>query len=351
MTCFSARRAPVRVEVHRFRPVVAFAFIMTLTPPMSSPPTSRTISVVIPVYNSDVALPKLIARLKPVLSEVCDNFEAILVDDGSPSDVWRVIEELAEAHEWIRGVRLMRNFGQHNALLCGARLARHDLILTIDDDLQHPPEEIPKLLERLDHGFDVVYGTPAAEKHGLWRNIASQMTKIALSHAMGAKTAMKVSAFRVFRAEVRNAFSAYPGPFVSLDVLLTWGTTRFDAVTVRHDARVDGASHYTVRKLITHALNMMTGFSTVPLQIASLIGFSFTFVGVVALTYVVGRYLIEGTSVPGFPFLASMIAIFSGAQLFALGIIGEYIARIHMRSMERPAYAIRSTTARDSNLP
>jgi undecaprenyl-phosphate 4-deoxy-4-formamido-L-arabinose transferase len=318
---------------------------------MPSPPPTRSISVVIPVFNSDVALPKLIGRLKPVLSEVCDSFEAILVDDGSDSNVWQVIEKLAEANSWIRGIRLMRNFGQHNALLCGVRLARHEFILTIDDDLQHPPEEIPKLLARLDQGFDVVYGTPLAGKHGVWRNIASQMTKVALRDAMGAETATKVSAFRVFRADLRKAFVEYPGPFVSLDVLLTWGTTRFDAVDVRHDVRVDGASHYTVRKLITHALNMMTGFSTVPLQLASLIGFSFTLVGIVALAYVVGRYLIQGTSVPGFPFLASMIAIFSGAQLFALGIIGEYIARIHLRSMERPAYAIRSTTRSDSSPP
>jgi undecaprenyl-phosphate 4-deoxy-4-formamido-L-arabinose transferase len=290
----------------------------------------------------------LIARLKPVLAENHDEFEAILVDDGSDTNVWQVIEGLAATHDWIRGVRLMRNFGQHNALLCGTRLARYEIILTMDDDLQHPPEEIPKLLARLDEGFDVVYGTPLEERHGLWRNIASQMTKIALRGAMGAETAMKVSAFRVFRTELRRAFADCPGPFISLDVLLTWGTTRFDALPVRHDSRIDGTSHYTVRKLITHALNMMTGFSTVPLQIASLIGFAFTLFGVAALVYVVGRYLIQGTSVPGFPFLASMIAIFSGAQLFALGIIGEYIARIHLRSMERPAYTVRETTDADS---
>ena len=303
----------------------------------------------VPVYNSDVALPKLIKRLAPVLAESCTEFEVILVDDGSRTNVWKTIEELAETHDWIRGVRLMRNFGQHNALLCGVRMARHELILTIDDDLQHPPEEIPKLLARLDEGFDVVYGTPSDEQHGLWRDVASQMTKIALRGAMGAETAMQVSAFRVFRAEVRDAFANYPGPFVSLDVLLTWGTTRFDAISVRHDARVDGESNYTVRKLITHALNMTTGFSTVPLQIASLVGFAFTLLGLLMLVFVVGRYLIEGTSVPGFPFLASMIAIFAGAQLFALGIIGEYIARIHLRSMERPAYTIRTKINTDSS--
>jgi undecaprenyl-phosphate 4-deoxy-4-formamido-L-arabinose transferase len=113
---------------------------------------------------------------------------------------------------------------------------------------------------------------------------------------------------------------------------------------MRHDLRQVGRSHYTFRKLVTHALNMMTGFSTLPLQFASLVGFAFTLFGIGVLVYVVGRYLIHGTTVPGFPFLASVIAIFSGAQLFALGIIGEYLARMHFRMMERPTYSVQSTT-------
>ena len=126
-------------------------------------------------------------------------------------------------------------------------------------------------------------------------------------------------------------------------MLLTWGTNRFSIRTVRHDARRVGASGYTFRKLATHAMNMMTGFSTVPLQFASLVGFLFTLFGVGVLAYVLGRYLVQGGSVPGFPFLASIIALFSGAQLFALGIIGEYLARMHFRMMERPSYVVRES--------
>ena len=124
-------------------------------------------------------------------------------------------------------------------------------------------------------------------------------------------------------------------------MLLTWGTVRFGAVDVRHEPRAFGASNYTFRKLVIHALNMMTGFSTLPLQFASLVGFAFTLFGIGVLAYVIGRYLMEGSSVAGFPFLASVIAIFSGAQLFALGIIGEYLARMHFRMMERPTYTVR----------
>jgi undecaprenyl-phosphate 4-deoxy-4-formamido-L-arabinose transferase len=242
-------------------------------------------------------------------------------------------------------MNLMRNSGQHNALLCGIRAAKHGIIATIDDDMQNPPDQIPRLLATLSEGFDVVYGVPQAEQHGLLRDLASKITKLVLQNAMGAEIARNISAFRVFRTPVREAFRDYRGPFVSVDVLLTWGTSRFGAITVRHEPRREGASGYSVKKLILHAVNMMTGFSVLPLQLASLIGFTFTVFGLFALLFVVGRYFVQGNAVPGFPFLASLIAIFSGAQLFALGIIGEYLARVHFRIMDRPPYTVRSRTS------
>ena len=304
-----------------------------------------SLSVVVPVYNSEASLPELVSRLETVLSAVAHTFEVVLVNDGSRDHSWDVICRLAQAHHWVRGIDLMRNYGQHNALLAGIRVARHEVIITLDDDLQNPPEEIPKLLDRLAEGYGVVYGTPQKEQHGLWRDLASRVTKLALQSAMGAETARNVSAFRAFRAQVRGTFANYQGPFVSIDVLLAWGTTRFAVIPVHHDPRRIGVSNYTFRKLVTHALNMMTGFSVLPLQLASLIGFGFTLFGLLVLVYVVGRYLIQGGSVPGFPFLASIIAIFSGAQLFALGIIGEYLARMHFRMMGRPAYVVRGDTS------
>jgi undecaprenyl-phosphate 4-deoxy-4-formamido-L-arabinose transferase len=196
------------------------------------------------------------------------------------------------------------------------------------------------LLCELDKGFDVVYGTPQREQHGLLRNIASVLTKIALQNGMGIETARNVSAFRAFRTRLRDGFASYQGPFVSVDVLLTWATSRFKAVPVRHEPRRVGRSNYTLAKLFNHAFNMLTGFSTVPLQIASMMGFVFTLFGMGVLAWVLGRYFIIGGSIPGFPFLASIIAIFSGVQLFALGVFGEYLARIHFRSMDRPPFVV-----------
>jgi len=311
-------------------------------PGAPAPSPARGVSVVVPVYNSAAILPRLVERLEPVLRACADAYELVLVNDGSRDDSWSTVERLARAHPWVRGVDLMRNYGQHNALLCGVRAARHAIVVTMDDDLQHPPEEIPALLAALERGNDVVYGAPLREQHGVLRDLASRVTKLALAQAMGAPIARRVSAFRALRTPLRDAFASYDGYYVSIDVLLTWGTTRFAAVPVEHAPRQDGVSNYTFRKLFTHAMNMMTGFSTFPLQIASLIGFGFTIFGFVVLAWVIGRYLVHGSVVPGFPFLASVIAIFSGAQLFALGIIGEYLARVHFRTMNRPPYTVRS---------
>jgi undecaprenyl-phosphate 4-deoxy-4-formamido-L-arabinose transferase len=309
------------------------------------------VSVVVPVYNSEQCLRELARRIGRVLESHNDSYELILVNDASRDRSWEVICELAALYRWISGINLTRNFGQHNALLCGIRLAQYSTIVTLDDDLQHPPEEIQVMLERLAQGYDVVYGTPDREEHGLWRNVASRITKMALQSAMGAQTARKVSAFRAFRTAMRDAFETYRGPFVSIDVLLSWATTRFTTVRVRHERRLTGVSNYTLRKLIRHALNMMTGFSAVPLQLASLIGFAFTLFGLGVLGFVISRYLVYGSAVPGFAFLASVIAIFSGAQLFALGIMGEYLARMHFRLLDRPAYTVRGFAGAQTPAP
>lgn len=309
----------------------------------------KRLSVVIPVFNGEPNLFELHKRLVAVLDTACEDFEIIMVDDGSRDQSWEKIVEIVRLDQRVRGVRLVRNFGQHNALLRGIRCASYETIVTMDDDLQHPPEEIPRLLEKLEQGSDVVYGTPMEDRHGLWRDLASKITKLALSSSMGVENATKVSAFRAFRTDVREAFRGYDNPYISIDVLLTWGTTRFSSVKVEHRQRRAGESNYTIKKLMVHALNMITGFSVLPLQLASMLGFFFTLFGVGVLTYVGGRYLIQGSSVPGFPFLASVIAIFSGAQLFALGIIGEYLARIHFRSMGRPYSVVRESEGFDTS--
>jgi glycosyltransferase involved in cell wall biosynthesis len=215
-------------------------------------------------------------------------------------------------------------------------------VITIDDDLQNPPEEIPKLLTKLDEGYDVVYGVALTGDRGLIRDVLTWLTKLALRIAIGGDVPTNVSGYRAFNVRLRDAFDHFRSPYVSVDVLLSWGTTRFIAVPVRHEPRREGRSGYTYRALATHALNVLTGFTTRPLRAVSIIGLTTMLFGVGVLAYVLVYFFAHHGDVPGFPFLASIIAIFAGAQLLSLGTIGEYIARMHTRLMGRPPFTVRS---------
>ncbi len=197
------------------------------------------------------------------MPQVARTFEIIFVEDCGGDDSWSIITELAAADERVRGIRMSRNYGQHNALLCGIRAARYDVIVTMDDDLQHPVSEVAPLVGALGPDVDVVYGAPGNEQRGFVRDVASRLAKLALASAMGAETARNASAFRAFRTRLREGFRDYRGPTVSIDVVLTWTTSRFAAT-----------------RLIRYAIDLMTGFSTLPLQIASLIGFAMVLFGV-----------------------------------------------------------------------
>jgi undecaprenyl-phosphate 4-deoxy-4-formamido-L-arabinose transferase len=306
-----------------------------------------SVSVVVPVFNGAASLHHLVDRLSTVLEVLGCPHETILVNDASTDESWTTIETLVTARPGVRGVNLSRNFGQHNALLAGIRIARYDVIVTMDDDLQHPPEEIPKLLQQLEHGFDVVYGTQQSDVHGLLRTTASRLTRVALRQFMAADSARHVSAFRAFRGWVRSAFSEYNAPMVNIDVMLTWATSQFSHVEVRQDRRKHGKSNYSVDLLVTHAWNMITGYSIRPLQLASLIGFVFMLFGLCVLVLLFVNFLVRGGGVPGFTFISCLVAVFAGIQLFALGIIGEYLARTHMRIMGRPSFVVRELKSSD----
>jgi glycosyltransferase involved in cell wall biosynthesis len=296
------------------------------------------ISIVIPVYRSEKSLKELYERIKVVFEKNIIEFEIIFVEDYGGDNSWEIIKTLANKDKRIKGIKFSRNFGQHNAILCGIREASGEITVTMDDDLQHLPEELPKIIDKLKQGFDVVYGPPLEEMHGIFRNTASKVTKYALENVIGASNARNVTALRVFRTKLRESFSDYSSPVVNIDVLLSWVTINYGVEFVKYDIRKFGRSAYTFRKLLRHAITMLTGFSIKPLQISTWIGFLFIIFGKLILTYVVIKWMLYGSSTPGFAFLASIISIFAGAQLFTLGIIGEYLGAIHLKSMNKPQY-------------
>ncbi len=306
------------------------------------------ISVVVPVYRSGDVLPELTSRLIKTFSLLEKPCEIILVEDCGGDGSWEVIRRLAEGDVRIRGYRMSRNYGQHNAILHGIRVAEGDVVVTLDDDLQHPPEEVPKLLGELANGHDVVYGPPASQKHGVMRDIASVITKRALGKLMGSDNARNVCAFRAFRTELRQGFEDYRNPSVNIDVLLAWATVRFAAVTVRHEDRKHGVSGYTLRKLFSHAATMFTGFSVLPLRFAIFLGVVFSAFGFCAGFYALAAWLFYGSLVPGFTFLATITSVCAGAQLLTIGLLGEYVGRIFARTMDQTQYLVREEVGRSS---
>lgn len=296
------------------------------------------VSVVVPVFRSGATLAMLVDRLSTVLAG--QDHEIVLVDDGSDDGTWRDVRALAGTRGVV-GVRLGRNAGQHNATLAGIRRARYSVTVTIDDDLQHPPEEIPRLLARLESDdVDVVNGIAPEASHRGWRRLSSRIARWVLGGAMGRDAARGITSFRAFRTALRDGFAADIGPSVTMEALLSWSTARFADVEVDHHPRREGASGYTLRSLVRFAVDTLTAYSTLPLRFATVLGLWTALGGVVLLVFVVVRYVIDGTPVVGFPFLASTIALFSGVQLLTLGVIGEYLARMHFRLMRKPTYVV-----------
>jgi undecaprenyl-phosphate 4-deoxy-4-formamido-L-arabinose transferase len=302
---------------------------------------TSNLSIVIPAFNSSETLPELVRQLSEVLSS---KDEIIIIDDGSRDSTWEIIRGLSSSQ--LTGIRLSRNFGQHAALLAGIRAARNPITVTLDDDLQHPPSEIQVIVGCLDHETDLVFGTPKIANHSGFRNLTSRAAKGILSSSLSIEGLHSVSAFRAFKTRLRDAFDAQVGPDISIDALLSWATTRIKSVEVRHEPRTSGASNYTIRKLLRYLSDVATGYSTVPLRLATGLGVLTLVFSLGVLAYVVGRPLMTGESVPGFPFLASTIAIFSGTQLLVLGILGQYIGRMHFRVMAKPTYTIAESTSR-----
>ena len=299
------------------------------------------VSVVVPTYKSPTTLAELVARIAAVnLGE----YEVIVVDDGNDDSTWSEILQLSQTNSSVIGLRLGRNYGQHSAILAGVRRAKFSQIVTLDDDLQNPPEDIPKLLAELKPGVDVVYGVSSEVRQNLFRRFTSKFTKAVFAKVLGFESAISISSFRAFRAQLKEGFAGDLGPHVSLDALLTWSTSRFSTVEVSHHPRRVGKSNYSLGKLIRLMLDTATSYSTRPLRLATTIGFITTLFGLLLLVWVVGNAIFVGDSVPGFPFLAASIAVFSGVQLVVLGILGEYLGKIHFRAMNKPTFSVSETT-------
>ena len=308
--------------------------------------TDPTVTVVVPVFRGAPTIEELVARtIRASAARGWTLAELILVDDHSPDGSWTIISRLVGQYPEVRGVSLARNAGQHAALLAGMSCAAGDVIVTMDDDLQHRPEEISNLLDALGDDVDLVYGQAQTEEHGWARNATSRVGKRFIGLAAASEFVKDISGFRAFRSWLVPALLRQSSQHPSVDVPLLWCTSRVVVAEVQMDKRMHGSSNYSVGMLFRHALTMLLGYSTLPLRIMSYAGMALGAVGAALLAYVLINFWAHGSSVPGFAFIGSMIALFSGVQLLAIGVIGEYLARLYGSSIGRPLFAIREVAS------
>lgn len=301
------------------------------------------LSIVIPCYKSEKSLPELIVQIKGVLKDT--SFEIILINDASPDDTWLIIEKLQQEHKEIRGINLMKNFGQHPAVICGLNYTSGEYIITMDDDLQNPPEEIPRMLEVLkqDQKLDAVIGIPKEPKKSFIKKMGSNLLNNLISSILNKPKDLKMSSFRALRASLVSEIKTNQTTNPAFGSLLLNYTRNIKNIEVKHNERKHGTSGYSLRKSIKLFLNNVLNYSTLPLRIVSNIGIASSIFGFVLAIFYVVKYLVGNIAVPGWTSLIVIVLIFFGLVLFALGIIGEYLVRIISEVNHSRQYVIRNT--------
>lgn len=298
------------------------------------------LSIVVPVYRGAATVGALVAELSKLRPE--GGIEIVLVNDGSPDNSGEVCRGLARsAAVPLTYIEHARNFGEHNAVMTGMRHARGAFVITMDDDLQNPPEEVVKLYDhaRLG-GFDVVYTRYAVKEHEGWRNLGSSFANWVADQLMDKPKGLYLSSFRCMSALAVAEVVKYRGPYPYVDGLLMQVTQRLDSIEVKHFARADGRSNYTMRRLIRLWLNLATNFSVLPLRMAILAGVAMGFLGLIAALWVVIEALL-GETPSGWASLMTVMLLIAGVQFLILGVLGEYVGRAFMSANGKPQGVVR----------
>jgi len=302
------------------------------------------VSIVVPVYNEEANIPELVPRLFAVLDTLDRPSEVICVDDGSRDRSLEVLRGLLDRYpDRLRVVELSRNFGQHPAILAGFAIAGGDVIVTIDADLQNPPEEIPKLLALADQGFDVVGGVREVRRDSLFRRAASRIVNRVTTAITGIRMTDYGCMLRAYSREVIDLINRCEESSTFIPALAQTFSRRPAEVSVRHAERRAGASKYSLYRLLRLNFDLMTGFSVVPLQIFTLFGFLTASGGLVLGVYLLIRrfILLRASEADGVFTLFALAFVVMGVLMAGLGIVGEYVGRIYQEVRGRPRYLVR----------
>jgi polyisoprenyl-phosphate glycosyltransferase len=296
-------------------------------------------SVVIPVYNSEKTVADTVARVRQFFRDRDTAYEIVLVNDGSADSSWSIISSLAEQHDEVIAVNLLKNYGQHNANLCGFRHTTGDYVITMDDDLQNPPSEIEHLIAGAQEGHDLVIGEFETKQHSLVRRLGSRVVRWMNHKAFHVEADLVLTNFRLIRRDVvdRVCLVESVSPYIP-GLVLKYSANRVN-VPVRHEPRAHGQSTYTMRKLMRLVATILFNHSTIPLRYAATFGFCAAFLSFLLGAFYFVRALVVDTDVQGFPTLVVLISFFNGVLIVLISVIGEYVLRVlrdlgHTRSYE-----------------
>jgi len=308
-------------------------------------PESMKLSLVVPVYRSQNILAHLVEEVQSAMNASGFNgdFELLLVNDNSPDDSWRVICELARVHPFIRGVSLRKNFGQHGATMAGLNYARGEIVVIMDDDLQHPPAEILKIVNAIEAGYDVCYTRYTGRQHARWKIIGSWFNDRVATVFLDKPKGLYLSSFKAIRREVAHEVVKYDGPYAYLDGLILETTRSITAVDIAHQTRREGQSNYNLKRSVSLWLRMFTGFSILPLRIATISGFALAGLSLLVIAVILFKRLQHPEWPAGWASLIAAILFVGGVQIFCIGMLGEYLGRAYLKINGKPQFVVRET--------
>lgn len=299
------------------------------------------VSIVVPVYRSESILPHLVEKVRESMAGSGWSFELILVNDVSPDASWEVIKRLAREYPYVRGICLSKNVGQHNATMAGLSQVRGEIVIVMDDDLQHPPEAIAKMVESIRSGFDVCYTRYANRQHVAWKKMGSWFNDRVATMLLNKPAGLYLSSFKAMHRRVADEVVKYDGPYAYVDGLILDVTRNIDVLTIEHQMRFSGEGNYNLRRSLSLWLKMATSFSVVPLRFATVLGLSITVLSMIFGVAVIVRKLSHPELASGWASVIITLLFVSGIQTFCLGLLGEYLGRAYLKINKKPQFVIR----------
>lgn len=300
----------------------------------------KKISIVIPVFNGSSTIGELIKRIFIVLQKnQITNFEIIVIDDGSTDNSWTYIKDIAKKKKKVVAVKLARNFGQHNALICGFSISKGEYVITIDDDLQNPPEEIPKLIDAIkESDTDCVIGVPIKKNHHFYRNIGSNFINVVYTLIFNKPLGLRMSSFRILKKDIVTQILEYNSYNPAIGSMLLSITNNIINVEVKHES---ADSRYNLYRLIKLTVDNVVSFTTLPLKIMSIVGIISFLSSILFVCYLVYEKIVNDSFAPGWTSLIVINLFFFGLVLLSLGVTGEYLIRIVKQVSGQKTYIIK----------